>query len=370
MSFSEWIEGNLAKIPAFDLTVGGKQLFTVNDRLISITMTDNRGFEADAIELTIDDSDGKIELPPRGTEISVALGWQGEALIHKGIFTVDEISHTGPPDQITVTARSADFRQDFNVKREYSWHDIKVPDVVSAIAGRYNLKPAVSKQLMHIEIDHADQTNESDISFLTRMAEMLGAVATIKNGSLLFIVPGQGLSQSGKPLPSITIKRESGDRHYFRLADRKAYTGVQAYWLDLNYGKQKKTNMARKSKAKPKQEKSSKKEGDYIEGAEGNVFVMRQTFQNEQSAKRAAAAKWSKLQRGVAEFNITLAEGRADLYPELPVTVTGFKPTIDSHQWVISRVVHTIDGGGFVTHLELEIKIKDIEMTDNEPNET
>ncbi|CAK6612850.1 Phage protein [Providencia stuartii] len=32
------------------------------------------------------------------------------------------------------------------------------------------------------------QTNESDISFLTRMAEMLGVITTIKNGSLLFIL--------------------------------------------------------------------------------------------------------------------------------------------------------------------------------------
>ncbi|EFE55472.1 phage late control gene D protein (GPD) [Providencia rettgeri DSM 1131] len=367
MSFTDWTEGNLVKVPAFDLTVGGVQLLGVNDQLMSLTLTDNRGFEADTLELTIDDTDGKIALPARGAEISVSLGWQGEALVHKGMYTVDEISHSGPPDQITVTARSADFRQDFNVKREYSWHDIKVPDVISAIAGRYNLKPAVSKQLMHIEIDHADQTNESDISFLTRMAEMLGAIATIKNGSLLFIVPNQGVTQSGKPLPVITIMRESGDRHYFRLADRQAYTGVQAYWLDLNYGQQKKTNLKRKQK--PKKEKSSKKEGDYIEGAEGNIFVMRQTFKNEQSAKRAAAAKWLKLQRGVAEFNITLAEGRADLYPEMPVTVTGFKPTIDSHQWVISRVTHTIDGNGFITHLELEIKIKDIDMTDDEQSD-
>lgn len=149
---------------------------------------------------------------------------------------------------------------------------------------------------------------------------------------------------------------ESGDRHYFWLADRQAYTCVQAYWLDLNYAQQKKTNLKRKQKPK--------KEGDYIEGAEGNVFVMRQTFKNEQSAKRAAAAKWSKLQRGVAEFNITLAEGRADLYPEMPVTVIGFKPTIDSHHWVISRVVHQIDGHGFITSLELEIRIKDVGIDD------
>ncbi|GAB1438938.1 hypothetical protein MASR2M36_16970 [Providencia sp.] len=63
-----------------------------------------------------------------------------------------------------------------------------------------------------------------------------------------------------------------------------------------------------------------------------------------------------------------MAEGRADLYPEMPVTVTGFKPTIDSHQWGISRVVHQIDSHGFITHLELEIKIKDIDMMDDEQN--
>jgi hypothetical protein len=33
----------------------------------------------------------------------------------------------------------------------------------------------ISEALIDIEIDHADQTEESDMSFLTRMAEMLGA---------------------------------------------------------------------------------------------------------------------------------------------------------------------------------------------------
>ncbi|KNC89868.1 hypothetical protein GM30_05785 [Trabulsiella odontotermitis] len=60
---------------------------------------------------------------------------------------------------------------------------------MSAIAHRYNLKAQVSELLMDIEIDHADQTEESDMSFLTRMAEMLGAIATVKNGYLLFILP-------------------------------------------------------------------------------------------------------------------------------------------------------------------------------------
>ncbi|WP_425475167.1 phage late control D family protein [Brenneria uluponensis] len=349
--------------PAFMLRIGDKQITELDDRIMSLSLTDNRGFEADTLEMTLDDADGKIALPERGAKISVALGWENEALISKGWFTVDEISHRGPPDQLTISARSADFRDSFNVKREYSWHNVTVEYVVSAIASRYGLNAGVSASLATLELDHADQTNESDISFLTRMAEMVGAIATVKNGLLLFIVPGQSVSQSGKPLPAITITRSSGDSHSFRVADRDAYTGVSAYWLDLNFGKTKQTKIKRKRKTstttKAKAPASSSKEGNYLTGTEGNVYVMRQTFKTERTAKRAAAAKWAKLQRGAAEFSITLARGRADLYPELHAIMSGFKSVIDQADWIITRCVHEIGGNGFTTALEFEVKIKE-----------
>ncbi|PWC23987.1 phage late control D family protein [Brenneria nigrifluens DSM 30175 = ATCC 13028] len=349
------------KVPGFNITMGGKTLLLLDERLISLSMTDNRGFEADQVTLSVDDTDGRINLPPRGAELSVSMGWKGEALVYKGLFIVDEVAHSGPPDTIEITARSADFRDEFNVKREVSWHDVTVERVVSAIAHRYSLKPYISTQLMDLEIDHADQTQESDMSFLTRMADMLGAIATVKNGCLLFILPGGGVSASGKPLPAAEITRSSGDRHSFRIADRDAYTGVRAYWLDLNFGKKKKVSVKKRTTraTKKKQEKSSSREGDYMEGADGNVYVLRKTYQNETAARRAAAAKWQQLQRGAAQFSITLARGRADLYPEVPVSVSGFKSDIDNQEWIISRIEHVIDGNGFTSQLELEAKIAD-----------
>ncbi|MCK8542089.1 phage late control D family protein [Yersinia ruckeri] len=367
---------DLTPRPAFDIKIGGKTQTTVNDRLISLTLTDNRGFEADMLELVIDDTDQKVALPARGALIDIALGWKGEPLINKGRFTVDEISHTGPPDQLIVTARSADFRDTFNVKREYSWHDITVGKLVASIASRYNLKAGVSEDLGKIEIDHADQTSESDISFLTRMAEKLGAITTIKNGMLLFMHPGRAVSQSGKLLPAITITRASGDKHSFRVADRDAYTGVTAYWLDLNFGKPKKATVKRRRRRrnaatpapakKAKEPASTSKEGGYLEGVEGNVFVMRETFKTERAARRAAAARWSKLQRGAAEFTMTLARGRADLFPELPAVMQGFKPEIDQAAWIITQVTHTIGDNGFTTALNFEVKISSWDMAGEE----
>ena len=350
-------QDELSRIPALNVLMGGKALTVLDDKLISLELTDNRGFNADELTISVDDSQGDIALPPRGAELSVSLGWQGEPLIYKGIYIVDEVSHSGPPDRIDITARSADFRDEFNVKREVSWHDVTVERIVSAIAHRYKLKPIISEQLMNAEIDHADQTQESDMSFLTRMADILGAIATVKNGCLLFILPGGGVSANGKALPEFAITRSSGDRHSFRIADRDAYTGVQAYWLDLDFGKKKKVTVRKSKKTTEKKPRSSSREGDYIAGEDGNVFVLRTTYSSEIAAQRAAAAKWQQLQRGAAEFNLTLAYGRADLYPEMHGTVTGFKEAIDNQDWIIAKATHTIDDGGFKTQLELEAKI-------------
>ncbi|STE53228.1 Phage protein D [Edwardsiella tarda] len=87
------------------------------------------------------------------------------------------------------------------------------------------------------------------------------------------------------------------------------------------------------------------------------MYVLRKTYRNEEAARRAAAAKWQQLQRGAAEFSITLARGRADLYPEMHGQVAGFKPTIDNQDWIIAKAEHVIDGNGFTTHLDLEARI-------------
>lgn len=350
-------QSELSRVPAFSILMGGKALTQLDPRIISLELTDNRGFEADELTIVIDDSDGLIELPPRGAELSVSLGWQGEPLVYKGVYTVDEVAHSGPPDRLEITARSADFRDEFNVKREVSWHDVTVERIVSAIARRYKLTPVISEQLMNAEIDHADQTQESDMSFLTRMADLLGAIATIKNGCLLFILPGGGVSANGKALPEFAITRSSGDRHSFRIADRDAYTGVQAYWLDLEFGKKKKVTVKARKKKNERKPRSSSREGDYIAGEDGNVFVLRTTYASETAAQRAAAAKWQQLKRGAAEFNMTLARGRADLYPEMHGTVSGFKADINNQDWIIAKATHSIDDGGFKTQLELEAKI-------------
>lgn len=70
----------------------------ISDRLMSMTLTDNRGFEADQLDIELNDADGQVGLPVRGAVLTVYIGWKGFALVCKGKFTVDEVEHRGAPD--------------------------------------------------------------------------------------------------------------------------------------------------------------------------------------------------------------------------------------------------------------------------------
>lgn len=361
--------------PAFMLTINSKDITgNISDRLINLTLTDNRGFEADQLDIELDDSDGLVELPLRGAVLSLYLGWKGFALVGKGSFTVDEVEHRGAPDTVTIRARSADFRGTLNSRREESWHDTTIASVIEAIAARNKLTASVFPELAKIKIPHIDQSQESDAKFLTRLAELYGGEVSVKAGKLLFIKAGRGVTASGKAIPQVTISREDGDRHQFSIADRGAYTGVTAKWLHTKdpkpqaqkvklrrKEKEKKTRASAHPKAKTPVKEPEAREGEYMAGEADNVFALTTVFASKAQAMRAAQAKWDKLQRGVAEFSISLATGRADLYPETPVRVTGFKRVIDEQVWIITKVTHSLSNNGYSTGLELEVKLSDVE---------
>lgn len=380
------IQAGARVAPAYMLTLDGEDITqNFSDRLIGLTMTDNRGFEADQLDIALDDTDGLVELPPRGASLTLWLGWQGSALINKGSFTVDEIEHRGAPDTLTIRGRSADFRGSLNSRGEQSWHDTTLGVIVETIAQRNKLTASVADALKAIAIPHIDQTQESDAAFLSRLAERNGASVSVKAGKLLFLKAGSAMTASGKPIPQMTVERGDGDRHQFAIADREAYTGVTAKWLHTRDPKPQKQKVKLKRKPKeqhlralqhPKAAKTSIKakkkkeqearEGEYMAGESDNVLELTTIYATKAQAMRAAQAKWDKIQRGVAEFSITLATGRADLFPETPVAVKGFKRVIDEQAWIISRVVHSLNGSGFTTGLELEVKVSDVEYESEE----
>lgn len=324
---------------AWKLIVNGNDIGAeVSHRLVSLDLTEKRGTDADELSIVLADHDGKLALPPAGAIIELHLGSRdlvtsaGATLIDKGRFKVDQLTHSGTPDTLTIRARSADLTRAFRTRRTQSWSASTVGAVLAEIAGRNGLQLRCSAEKSAVAVSHLAQSNESDAALIARLGRLHDAVATVKAGTLVFMACGAGETPSGQPLELSSITRRDGDRHTWEAAERGSYSGVVAEWQDRAAGQRKKV----------------------VVGDEENAKKLARTYASEANARRAADAEYKRLKRGAAKFSLTLSEGRPDIFPEKTVKVVGFKPQIDATDWLVVETRHALGSNGLTTSLQME----------------
>lgn len=317
--------------PVYQLTINGNPV-ELHNRLLNLQVVDKNGMEADELTLEIDDADGAVAIPSKGVVVGVSFGYHWHSR-YVGRFVVDEVTHSGAPDVLSIRASSADFRRSLLEERELSYHALTLGDILGAVAGRNGLALAMSGALSGVEIEHLDQTNESDANLVSRLAVEYDAVGTVKDGRLVFIARASGRSAGGAALPVVRILRHEGDRHDFSDADRdEQVTGVVAYWQDKKKAQRQKV----------------------MAGGGGYCRHLKQTYNSEKEAREAAFGQFKRIQTRARKLNINLAMGRPELIAELPVVTVGFKPEIDALRWFIKEVTHTLNEQGLTTSIACE----------------
>jgi phage protein D len=339
----------IANIPDFRVTLDGTDLTgtlrqrvaqvdgQIRSRLISLSISEKRGESADQLDIVLDDSDGRLALPRTGAVLNVQLGWkQGSdvtvGLVDKGSFKVDEVAHSGPPDQITIRARSVDFTSDLKTRREKSWHETTIGAIVKEVAGHHGLKSSCAPALASIAVPAKAQSRESDLAFLRRLGREHDAVATIKRGVLILKPIGTGATASGRVLPTLTIRRRDGDTHNFSRQKRDDVPGVTATWHD-------------RKGAKPETVTAGKSEG---------AKKLARIYGTKADANAAATAAHGRAQREPVSLDLSLALGRPDISPEQNTTVAGYKAEIDAFGWIVGEVSHSLDDRGYATKIKLD----------------
>lgn len=336
--------GARANIAGYQLTVDGKDITgTVEPRLVSLTLTEKRGGEADQLDLVLSDHDGKLAIPKKGAVISLSLGWKQGAdvtpgLIAKGTFKVDSARHSGVPDVITISARSADLAGGYRIRKEKSWRHKTLGAVLQDLAGAAGLTPRIDPRLSSIQIAVLAQHQKSDMALVRELGRKYDAVATVKDGKLLFAPKGNGTTSTGQSIPDLSLTRTAGDRHDWARVERETYDGAEARWHDQGSATRR-TEHAGGS------------------GGGGKRKRIRKVYASQADAQAAASAEAQRIARAAAEFSLDLALGRADVYPDRAVKVSGWKPEIDAATWLIAEVSHSIDRGGFRTKLKMETKV-------------
>jgi len=216
--------------PTFRIVADGSDITAlINDRLLLLRTLDKPGMESDEFELRIDDRDGAVTLPKRGAGIEIYLGYGSNALARLGRYTVDDIEVSGPPDTLVIRGKASDMRGTGKTTRSGSWESVPLSRIVSDIAARNGWAPECSVATV---VPRADQLNESDFNFITRLAKDHDCTAKVADSKLLVLPRQSGQTASGKSLSAVIIRRGDVSRWQFRFTDRTTQKAVKAKYQE------------------------------------------------------------------------------------------------------------------------------------------
>jgi phage protein D len=313
--------------PDFSVLINGETEL-VKDRVISIHTTDEAGIMSDSCEIELDDFDDAFPLPRTEAVISVSLGYKGGELTKIGSYYVKEIDIDGARKSLKIKANAASKTMRSQKSRS---HEGGLIDLIPEMANEFDLDAAVSGDLEDLELEDFPQFAESDMNYLTRMSQKVGAVAKPTDGHLVFADDMSARSVSGTNLPTKYVDvAELGEYSCsFKETESDGAIGtVFANWYD-------------------------KDKGEYfmVKAGSGDPEVeLDEIFSSEKSALAAANAKFKRVVKSNKTFRFTTG-GRPDFFAESPIIFSGLSPKIPTN-WVISRVEHTLSASGFVTNVE------------------
>lgn len=326
--------------PAFRIIANsGDITAAIMDRFISLTLTDEAGMDSDTFEVTLADHNPliPIAMPETGAELEVFLGYDN-MVQRMGLFIVNEVELSGWPGQMVIRSTAAPYstskggKTDLQSQKSRSWpKGTKLGDLVAKIAGEHSMEPAVADSMKSIVLPHFSQTEESDISFLVRVAKRYDGFAKAAGGKIVLTKRGESKSASGEDLPAIAVHGSQVSTYIMTMAKRDSPGTVIAYH----------------------HQKRSAKRIEVKLGSGEPVRRLRHWYPDEAAAKAGAQAELDKRARGEHKLTLTMP-GDPLLAAESPLVTSGFRPDVDG-DWLVTRAVHSQSkSSGYTCDVEAE----------------
>lgn len=310
-------------------TAGSSDATDIRERLVSLSLIDEKGNAADRLELVIDNVDGKYDWPEKDTDIGCSLGYEN-ALEYMGTYKVDDVQITWPVMQIRIMATGSRFRSTMRERRRTAWANTTVAAMIETIARRNGFDPAVSEHLVTLTVP-AMQQSQSDSDFLLTLADRYALTIKPVENRLVAVDAKTSKTASGEALEVIELPLENTMDVTLSLSGRMQFTGVRAGWYDMETA----TTVFIVA-------------GDH----DGKVYEIPETLPSEDVARQVAASKLDDITRKAVTLSIGAMPGDPRIMSQRTVKLSGGTPDIINGEWLITRAEHTLDSGGYLTRFE------------------
>ena len=314
--------------PAWSIGIGGSDATRRLDPYFAslrITLSDDR--ESDSVEIELTSDSGVPAAPSRERSLRVRLGFVEDGLIDQGTYYHDETSIDLVRGVLTIRATAADLRKAAKLKtrRTAAWEATTLGDLIEKVATRHNLEASVDAALAAETIARVDQTDESDLHLVHRLAERYGATAKVDDKHLVFVE--EGTAASGRTFAPLNIALEDVSTARLEYRGRPSFARVQGSYWDIPRAEPVKLDV----------------------GSGDPVYRLRDTFDGRAACEAACRAKLKRLVADTAELEISM--------PGVPTLAIGNRLSINwgtsaDGTWLASRIEHRLSKGeGFVTAL-------------------
>lgn len=308
----------------------GANAALLNQRLMHWSHTDAAGIESDRLELTLN-IEGLEGLPSLSGKIGLRVGYQESGLVEKGEFVITQRTPVLFPMRLMIVATAAPFSMldasGYRQRRSASYGPTTLGALFRQLVSRHGFSPRVAPALEGIAIAHIDQSNESDMAFITRLARRYSAVTKPINALYVLAEAGQVKSLSGQLLPqvklSVTQDNRPGDQAFITAKldekSRSKYMGSRVTWWDGAGGKQ-----------------------QIVEVGVAPFKTLRQRCQNEAEARAVAEGELRRVGREGLKLLID-CPGNPLLAAEGLLVLDETWTSYMQGQWSMKQVVHVGD---------------------------
>ncbi|MCY4479727.1 MAG: contractile injection system protein, VgrG/Pvc8 family [Rhodospirillales bacterium] len=323
----------------WDLRVRGQPLNpSVARRVTDVRITTTLDATSDACEVTIAGDVPEIAVPDMGTLVRASLRNAAGDLVTMGDYALAETEIELAPKRLRIRCTAVDYTAPLKDPRTAAWDDTTLGEIVTGIAARYDgYMGAVDPALARHVIDHVDQTDESDLHFLTRLARVYDATAQIvavrvgAGGHLIAVAPSAASAsiRSGSDIPTVTITPT--DLVLYGSVKRTArtdYGSVRASYQDIDAGV---TVGVDVGEGEPK-------------------YRLRSSYATHAEAQAAAEAAHNRLRRETATLRLE-KPGNPVLVAGNRVELQGWGEQIDT-VFQITRGTHMVGSQGYTTAIE------------------
>lgn len=174
--------------PTFKLEYNKKDITKdISDYVLNINYTDVEHGQSDEVEIIFEDSQKLWQdawIPSKGDNIRLYIGYVGEKLLNCGVFEIDEIEFSTPPDILIVKAIATSITKSLRQNNSVAYENKNLKQIANEIAKKHNL--TLVGEIDDIRVERITQNKQRDLTFLKTLAEQYGYIFKITDNQLVF----------------------------------------------------------------------------------------------------------------------------------------------------------------------------------------